>query len=168
MNSNDIVISYIKANPTVSQRSIAKALYADYPEIWSTVDAARSAVKKNKNNVPEYTPEFNTNKFYNPQIIRPAVAVPDKPPANQTGPLSEAEIRQTYDIRVVVQQALSGLKEGEFWPEQDFLRTKGLISKPGYRPILDAAKNYRGKAQGKVFYSHPNSIQKLKNEGVLL
>lgn len=82
--------------------------------------------------------------------------------------LSEQQIREMFDMRTIVFKELAKLQKGEFWRDGDFVRK--FHGKLGYRSILESpeASIYRGKNQGSVFWSHPESIAKMKNEGILI
>jgi len=90
--------------------------------------------------------------------------------------ITEQELRKKFDVKTIVIQALKSLSEknqqGEriFYPDAEFVRQFGLQGRAGYRPVLesDMAAPYRGKAQGRVIWGHPDSIQLMKNEGILL
>ena len=82
--------------------------------------------------------------------------------------LSEAQIREMFDMRTIVFKELSTLKRGEFWRDNDFVRK--FQGRTGFRSILETpeASIYKGKNQGHVFWSHPESIAKMKQEGILI
>ena len=171
MRSTEIVKSYIGKYPSLSDRALAKVIFDDHPGQWSTPGSVRTLLQtvKKRGNIPTpatHTPLFTPNTP--PPTNTPVPNAP--PPETALNPLSELELRNAFDIRVIVHNALKTLVEGEFWPEQDFIRKHGLATRPGFRGALesDYTKPYKGKAQGKIFYSHPRSIDKLKQEGVLL
>lgn len=94
-------------------------------------------------------------------------------PAPKTVPvtagLSEAELRKKHDIKFIIQQALQRLDQGTFITDSDFIRTNNLQSHPGFRPYLEDStfSQYKGRAGGTLYWSHPASITKMKQEGIL-
>lgn len=83
--------------------------------------------------------------------------------------LSESELRAKFDINFIVQQAAQKLEKGTFLSEAEFIKLCNLRGMSGYRSVIDHPdfKDFRGRAGGQTYWSHPESIQKLKNEGVL-
>jgi hypothetical protein len=83
--------------------------------------------------------------------------------------LSEGDIRKKHDIKFILEQILSGLEKGSFIPDADFIKQSEIKSHVGYRQILDGNdyKRYKGRAGGIVYWSHPESIQKMKDESIL-
>jgi len=85
--------------------------------------------------------------------------------------LSEEEIMARHDINFIVRKVADELKEGEFLPEIEFIKLCGMLNKPGLRQALDSDEmiKYKGKASGGyVYYSHPDSIDKLIKKGTFL
>ncbi len=82
--------------------------------------------------------------------------------------LTEQELRDMCDIKTIVFRELQSLKRGMFWRDPDFVRR--LQGKPGYRSVLESpeAAAFRGKSQGRVYWSHPESIIKMKEAGILI
>ena len=144
MTKSDIVREYIKENPEVKREDIPAIMMEMYPETFGTNKKAWAVVQ---------------NVFKHPK---------DEPPRAPTLALSEQELREMYDIKAIVMRELKELKEGEFWRDADF--TRKFQGKAGYRPVLESADAslYRGKASGQVFWGHPRSISKMKNDGVLI
>ena len=83
--------------------------------------------------------------------------------------LSESELRAKFDLNFIVQQAARKLEKGTFLSEAEFIKLCNLRGMSGYRSVIDHPdfKDYRGRAGGQTYWSNPESIQKLKNEGVL-
>ena len=140
----------------------------------SKADAARELLKQvdgkyTSHKSAEYAIYYRLNRK---RILstRKSQKTPQKQEPTQRPCMTEQQLRSTYDIRAVVMQALDQIKEGEYWYDGDFIRYFGLQGKSGYRPVLESkdCEKYRGKAQGKVIYGHPSSIQRMKQEGVLL
>ena len=87
----------------------------------------------------------------------------------ETKYITEDQIRQRHDMFYKLKKALESINAGEFIEEQKVLKQLGMWGKPGYRSAVEAneIKAYRGKADGTVYYGHPERIQALKEEGVL-
>jgi hypothetical protein len=62
------------------------------------------------------------------------------------------------------------IQKGKFIEESQLLRKAGLWGKSGYRATVSRSEfnEYRGKADGTVYFGHPDRIQFLKSQGVLL
>lgn len=83
--------------------------------------------------------------------------------------LTEAQLRAKYDIRFIVGSKCKELKQGVYLTRAEFVKFCGIRPGQGYTDVINHPDYdaYRGKAGGDVFYSHPDSIKKLKSEGVL-
>lgn len=82
--------------------------------------------------------------------------------------LSEEDLRRKHDTVFKVSEMADEIPRGQFLPEPDFVASLRL--KGSYRAILERQQfeRYRGKADGGLIYwGHPDSIQKLKNDRVL-
>jgi hypothetical protein len=85
-----------------------------------------------------------------------------------TGVVSEAVLRQKHDMFFIIQNRLKQIPKGFYMEESQLLKDLGLYGKPRYKDALARVeKDYRGKVDGSIYYGHPESIRKLKNEGVL-
>ncbi len=84
--------------------------------------------------------------------------------------LSEAQLRAKYDLRFIVETKCRELKEGNFLSRSEFIQFCGIRPGGGYLGVLEHPdyEKYHGKAGGTIYWSHPASIKKLKDEGVLL
>lgn len=83
--------------------------------------------------------------------------------------LSEADLRKKHDVRYITSKAVEALQKGVYLIDADFIKVSNLRSQSGYRQVLDASEFdiYRGKASGITYWSHPESIRKMKIEGIL-
>ena len=87
--------------------------------------------------------------------------------------ITENELRAKYDVRFQIRQAVKLLEwteEGIYLTQADFVQRAKIKPGAGYRDILDHAEfdTFRGKAPGgTIYWSHPDSISKLKNQGIL-
>ena len=90
-------------------------------------------------------------------------------PAEQAIGLTEAQLRAKYDIRFIVANKCKELKPGVYLTRAEFVKFCGIRPGQGYTDVINHPDYdaYRGKAGGDIFYSHPDSIKKLKSEGVL-
>lgn len=138
---------------------LARKIHADLPHLFSSPDQIRDILrgKTSRENVSKSI-EAMQGQF-------PAVSVKQNKPC-----LNEKQLREMYDINSIVRKALKSISPNEFWPDAEFVRFFGLQGKAGYRAALESAEAlpHKGKAQGKVLWGHPSSIQQMKNEGVLL
>ena len=159
MTKTDIIRKWVQEyGIPVSQRKTAIDIYNANSDTMKNPESVRLLLRKFV--LPEL--DDNTNNRKKNETNQPEQIM-------STESLSESDIRELFDIKTIVKNALENLKEGEFWREPDFIR-RNLNGKSGFRSVLESnySQPYRGKAQGQVFYSHPKSIQKLKEEGVLL
>ncbi len=145
-SKSDIVREYLKDNPDVSRKDLPRIMYESYPDIFVSLKRAWAVVANVYNHAP--------------QKIKPVIKT--------TGSITEAELRSMYDIRKIVKDELDDIPKGEFWRDADFVRR--FQGKAGFRSVLESPEvsQYRGKASGQVFWGHPDSIKKLKQEGILL
>ena len=83
--------------------------------------------------------------------------------------LTEAQLRSMYDIRFIVATKCKELKQGVFLSRAEFVQFCGIRPGQGYTDVINHPDYdaFRGKVAGQVYYSHPDSIRKLKSEGVL-
>lgn len=84
--------------------------------------------------------------------------------------LTESQLRAKFDTRFIVENKCKELKEGIFLTLAEFIQVCGIRPGAGYRGVVDHPdyEKYRGKAGGTTYWSHPASIRKLKDEGVLM
>lgn len=96
-----------------------------------------------------------------------AVSVPEV--TIQKVGLTEQELRKKYDLNYKVDAGVNNLQPGVFLTDFEFVKNCGIMYNGGYRIILDSGKydKYKGRAQKTVYWSHPDSIKKMKDEGVL-
>lgn len=83
--------------------------------------------------------------------------------------LSEVQMRARYDLNFKAQAACESLERGVYLTTAEFVQLCGIRPGAGYRGIIDHPDydKYRGRAGGQVYFSHPESIKKLKEEGIL-
>jgi predicted RNA-binding Zn-ribbon protein involved in translation (DUF1610 family) len=83
--------------------------------------------------------------------------------------MTETELRKKHDASFIIKAAAEGLKEGVYLTDYEFMQLCKLSVNSGFRRISeqDQFDMYRGRAQKIVYWSHPNSISKMKSQGVL-
>ena len=83
--------------------------------------------------------------------------------------ISEAQFKNKHDIFHIVTEAAKKLKAGRFLTESEFIQVNGIRG-VGYRDALNHPDNqqYRGKAGSVYYWSHPETIEKYKNQGTLI
>jgi len=83
--------------------------------------------------------------------------------------LSEEQLRAKHDIRFIVASKLKELKPGTYLTRSEFIQFCGIRPGQGYSDVLEHPNydSYHGKVSGVIYFSHPDSIKKLKSEGVL-
>lgn len=84
--------------------------------------------------------------------------------------ISEAQLRARHDLRFIVERRCLELKSGVYMSLAEFIQFCGIRPGASYRGIVEHPDydKYHGKAGGIVYWSHPDSIKKLKDEGVLI
>jgi transcriptional regulator NrdR family protein len=84
--------------------------------------------------------------------------------------MTEEELRSKYDNKFILRNAVAKLEKGVYTPENEFITNCKIKVSSGYRMAVDSEEflGFRGVAPGGVVYwSHPESISKMKNEGIL-
>ena len=161
MNKHDFAVKVAAENPGLSQAGLAKLLTTIDPVNFRNLEQARGVARKviggGKAQLPtDFVPTTDT-----------AIEVPDTQPTINC--LTEDELRRKYDVFYIVKQAADKLRVGVFVPESEFARQAGLRGQQGSRMALDNPElnRYHGKAGGTVYWSHPDSITKMKKETIL-
>ena len=147
MTKSDVVREFIANNPEVPRKDVHNRVYEKYPDIFGSRKKAWAVVQ---------------NVYKHPDI-------PIKPtPLSSSAALTETQLREMFDIRSIVISELKGIPKGEFYRDHDFARR--FQGKPGFRSILQGpeASAYCGKAQSQIFWGHPDSVKKMKSEGILI
>jgi len=83
--------------------------------------------------------------------------------------LTEEQLRSKHDMRYIIETKCKELKKGTYLPQGEFVQFCGINAGARYKDILEHPKHndFHGKAGGTVYWGHPDSIRKLKDEGVL-
>ena len=106
--------------------------------------------------------DYTISSLTNKGVSKPIESTP------KTG-LSEQQLRAKHDMTYIVKQAVAQLKKGVFLTDSEFIQKSGLKASAGYRQVLDHPDfdNYKGRAGGKIYWSHPDSIKKMIEDSVL-
>lgn len=83
--------------------------------------------------------------------------------------LTEDALRQKHDTKFILKNAAAELIEGRYLTQSEFVLSAGVRMGAGYKDVIEHPEfdKYKGRANGSIYWSHPNSINKLKQEGVL-
>ncbi len=83
--------------------------------------------------------------------------------------ISTEELRLRHDNKFIVSQRVKDLERDKFLTTPEFVQFCKLKTNAGYKQVLEHPDfdQYHGKAGGNMYWSHPDSINKLKEEGVL-
>lgn len=84
--------------------------------------------------------------------------------------ISEAQLRAKHDLRFIVESKCTELKKGVFMTQAEFVQSCKINPSAGYRGVIEHPEydKFHGRASGTIYWSHPDSIKKLKDEGVLI
>ena len=147
MTKTNVVREFIANNPEVLKKDLHIKIYEKHPDIFGTKKKAWAVVQ---------------NAFKYGAAQKPCRD-------NRTSAaITEGQLREMFDVRTIVLKELETINKGEFWKDADLVRR--FQGKGAYRSVLESpeAQKYKGKAGGQVFWSHPESIAKMKLEGVLI
>lgn len=83
--------------------------------------------------------------------------------------LNEQQLRSRYDLRYITSCKCKELRPGVYLSMQEFIKVCGIQPGMGYRDVLmhPEYEPYRGRVKGEIYWSHPDSISKMKDEGIL-
>jgi len=82
------------------------------------------------------------------------------------GVFTKDDIRKLHDVDYRVLEARKNLKKNEFIEKDELIKRIGL--RPGYPRLsatIDSHKEYFGRADSRIYWSHPEEIKELKDEG---
>lgn len=92
-----------------------------------------------------------------------------QPKKNMTSEgISENDFRKQFDNRYILREAIKELKRGQLIDQRKFIQSLKLVGT--YKDILEEVdfEPFRGKiSSDKIFWSHPDTIEKLKAESLL-
>jgi len=76
--------------------------------------------------------------------------------------------QEKYDVDFIVENVMKSLDKSVMYEKADLYKLSGLTpSYPGLSAAIDSYTNHYGKAGGKQFFSHPDTIQHYKQKGRL-
>jgi len=80
---------------------------------------------------------------------------------------SEKEIRKKFDYNHMLKEAVVNIKKGEYYEEQTIREMAGIPTQ-FFRNFASQEyfEQFKGIARGKVYWGHPDDIERLKNEGI--
>jgi hypothetical protein len=82
--------------------------------------------------------------------------------------MSLTEFREKFDVDFIVDDTLNGLDPDIIYEKNDIIKLTGLRpGYPGLSPTIEAAKDYYGKVGSTMYFSHKDTILKLKNDAKL-
>ena len=90
----------------------------------------------------------------------------EKPVSKKIG-MTLDEFREKHDVDFIVQKALDRLEKDMIYEKSDIIQLTGLrAGYPGLSATLEAAefKRYRGRAGGITYWSHPKTIDELREQ----
>lgn len=108
-------------------------------------------------------------KTFKPDNVSSVDPQKQKKMPSQIG-LTSDQLRAKYDNKFIISEKAKTLKKDIFLTESQFKATCNFSGGAGYRDALNDPDftKYRGKASGGIVYwGHPDSIDSLKNEGIL-
>jgi DNA-directed RNA polymerase subunit M/transcription elongation factor TFIIS len=84
--------------------------------------------------------------------------------------ITEEQFRAKFDLNFIVSKKCKELQRGIFLSLGEFVKLCGITPGSGYRQVLEHPDfdSYRGKIRGEIYWSHPESITKMKSEGILI
>ena len=92
-----------------------------------------------------------------------------KPPSHKpTIGMPLEKWQEKYDVDFIVENVMKSLDKSVMYEKADLYKLSGLTpSYPGLSAAIDSYTNHYGKAGGKQFFSHPDTIQHYKQKGRL-
>ena len=93
-----------------------------------------------------------------------------EPLQEKTAGMTEEQFRAKFDLTFIVAKKCKELKMGVYLSMSEFIKFCGIQPGTGYRQVLEHPdfEEYRGKVRSDYFWSHPESIRKMKGEGLLM
>ena len=84
--------------------------------------------------------------------------------------ITEEQFRAKFDLNFIVSKKCKELQKGIYLSMSEFIKLCGITPGSGYRQVLEHPDfdNYRGRIRGDIYWSHPESISKMKTEGILI
>ena len=93
-----------------------------------------------------------------------------EPIQEKTAGITEEQFRAKFDLTFIVSKKCKELKPGVYLSMGEFIKFCGITPGAGYRQVLEHPDfdSYRGRIRGDIYWSHPESISKMKTEGILI
>ena len=93
-----------------------------------------------------------------------------KEPGQKIAGITEEQFRAKFDLNFIVGKKCKELQKGIYLSMSEFIKLCGITPGSGYRQVLEHPDfdSYRGRIRGEVYWSHPESIAKMKSEGILI
>lgn len=93
-----------------------------------------------------------------------------KEPAEKIAGITEEQFRAKFDLNFIVGKKCKELQKGIYLSMSEFIKFCGITPGSGYRQVLEHPDfdSYRGRIRGEIYWSHPESITKMKTEGILI
>jgi hypothetical protein len=84
--------------------------------------------------------------------------------------ITEEQFRAKFDLNFIVGKKCKELQKGIYLSMSEFIKLCGITPGSGYRQVLEHPDfdSYRGRIRGEIYWSHPESITKMKTEGILI
>ena len=91
-------------------------------------------------------------------------------PAEKIAGITEEQFRAKFDLNFIVGKKCKELQKGIYLSMSEFIKLCGITPGSGYRQVLGHPDfdSYRGRIRGDIYWSHPESISKMKTEGILI
>ena len=91
-------------------------------------------------------------------------------PAEKIAGITEEQFRAKFDLNFIVGKKCKELQKGIYLSMSEFIKLCGITPGSGYRQVLEHPDfdSYRGRIRGDIYWSHPESISKMKTEGILI
>lgn len=82
--------------------------------------------------------------------------------------ISLEEFRDKFDVEYIINKTLGKLDANLIYDKNDIVKLSGLsYNAQGLNTILESLTAYYGKTGGKIYYSHPDTINMLKEQAKL-
>ena len=93
-----------------------------------------------------------------------------KEPEQKIAGITEEQFRAKFDLTFIVGKRCKDLQRGIYLSMGEFIKFCGITPGAGYRQVLEHPDfdSYRGRIRGEIYWSHPESITKMKTEGILI
>ena len=93
-----------------------------------------------------------------------------KEPEQKIAGITEEQFRAKFDLNFIVGKKCKELQKGIYLSMSEFIKLCGITPGSGYRQVLEHPDfdSYRGRIRGDIYWSHPESISKMKTEGILI